>query len=678
MKTSTPKHTNLLINESSPYLLQHAHNPVNWQAWNDKALGEAKMHDKLLIVSVGYAACHWCHVMEHESFEDEEVARIMNTHFINIKVDREERPDLDQIYMDACQLINGNGGWPLNAIALPDGRPIFAGTYFKNEDWKKLLLYFADLYPIKKSELEERAEQIRQGIQSLDRIELNLSDPEFAPSDLDEAWQTLKNKIDFSAGGTMGAPKFPMPAIWDFLLKYQYFTKNEEALAAVSSTLDNMMMGGIYDHVAGGFARYSVDGIWKVPHFEKMLYDNGQLVSLYAQAYAATGNEAYKTVAEETIAWLKNEMTDESGGFYSALDADSEGVEGKFYVWEDSELDDLLGKDAELLKKYWSVEKHGNWEEGNILFAKNSVADFCKKYNLNESSFQTKLKSAKKILLLARNKRVRPGLDDKILTSWNALMLKGLVDAYRYLGNSTYLEMAEKNALFLTQKLKKTDGGIYRNYKNGKATINGFLDDYSFTIEALLALYEVTGNEDWLVGAEHFANYTIRHFYNHENGMFYYTSDLDRALVTRKTEVSDNVIPSSNSSLAKGLFLLSKHFDKEFYHSLSVQMLHNMKENTTGYSQYYSNWAILMSMMVHQPDEVVITGEKFNEFAATLQQNYIPDAMFAIAKNAADFPLFENRYVAGKTMIYVCKNKTCNMPVSTTEIALKQILDGKK
>jgi uncharacterized protein YyaL (SSP411 family) len=498
MKEDKSKHTNSLVHETSPYLLQHAHNPVDWKAWNDQALGEAKAHDKLLLISIGYAACHWCHVMEHESFEDEAVAKIMNTHFVNIKVDREERPDIDQIYMDACQLMNGNGGWPLNAIALPDGRPIFAGTYFKKEDWKKLLIYFGDIYPIKKEELEERANQIQQGVQSFDLVELNLGEPDFKKEDLDEIWENWKSKIDYNAGGRIGAPKFPMPSNWEFLLKYTFFTKEKEAKRAVVSTLDNMMMGGIYDHIGGGFARYAVDGIWKVPHFEKMLYDNGQLVSLYAQACAHFNNPEYKTVVEETLTWLEREMTDPSGGFYASLDADSEGVEGKFYVWDEDEIDEILANDAAILKKYWSIESGGNWEEGNILYAKKLIPDFCIEHNLEERSFIQTLNVAKAKLLKARNQRIKPGLDDKILTSWNALMLKGLIDAYRYLENENYLNLALKNAHFIIENQLKNDGRLYRNYKNGTSSINGFLDDYSFTIEAFIALYEVTGDVFWL------------------------------------------------------------------------------------------------------------------------------------------------------------------------------------
>lgn len=671
MNNTEHKYTNELIKESSPYLLQHAHNPVNWQAWNDKALGEALMHDKLILVSIGYAACHWCHVMEHESFEDEDVARIMNTHFVNVKVDREERPDIDQVYMDACQLINGNGGWPLNAIALPDGRPVFAGTYFRKDDWKKLLLYFADLYPLRKKELEERAEQIRQGIQQFDAVELNLSIPQFIPTDLDTIWQNWRSKIDFSAGGRAGAPKFPMPNNWEFLLKYASVSKNQEAFLAVKSTLDNMMLGGIYDHIGGGFARYSVDGIWKVPHFEKMLYDNGQLVSLYAQAYAATGNQYYKTVVEESISWLKNEMTDANGGFYSSLDADSEGVEGKFYVWEAEELDKILGRDAGVLKKFWSVEAYGNWEEGNILHAKNTPDEFCAKEKIDLNEFVSILKVAKDKLLAHRNLRIRPGLDDKILTSWNALMLKGLTDAFRYLGNKEYLSLAEKIAVFISKNMIDNSGRVWRNYKGEKASINGFLDDYSFTIEAFTALYEVSGTEKWLHTSKLVADYAIEHFFNADNGMFYYTSNLDRALVTRKTEASDNVIPSSNSSMAKGLLLLSKYFDNTNYEQMAEQMMLNMYENAIEHGSFYSNWAQLLFAMIYQPSEVVITGENARELASQFQKKYLPNAIFAVSENSSDLSLLNNRFVEGKTLIYVCKNKACQMPVETVEQAME-------
>jgi uncharacterized protein len=667
------KYTNPLIHESSPYLLQHAHNPVNWNAWNDKALGEAKMHDKLLLISIGYAACHWCHVMEYESFEDEEVARIMNTHFINIKVDREERPDIDQIYMDACQLINGNGGWPLNAIALPDGRPIFAGTYFKKHDWIKLLQYFGDIYPLRKTELEERATQIQQGISSFDAIELNLSEPEFSADDMHKTWQNWKHKIDFSAGGRIGAPKFPMPCNWEYLLRYYRHSGNEDALKAVISTLDNMMMGGIYDQVGGGFARYSVDGIWKVPHFEKMLYDNGQLVSLYSMAYAATGNETYKEVVDETINWLEREMHDKSGGFYAALDADSEGVEGKFYVWEAEELDELLGENAPILKKYWSVESYGNWEEGNILWMQQSVDEFCEKESLNKENFSKILVRAKSLLLAARDKRIRPGLDDKILTSWNALMLKGLADAYRYTENEKYLRLALDNAAFIEKNILQEDGRILRNFKNGRATINGFLDDYSFTSEAFIALYQITGNEHWLSLSLKMVKYAITHFFNPDTGMFYYTSGLDRPLAVRKTETSDNVIPSSNSSIAKALFMLSLYYGMDEFEKMAVQMLHNMKDNVIQHGSFYSNWAILIDMMVNAPVEVAVSGPDAFNVSKQLQKHFLPRVIFAASDKKSKLPLLLNRYHTDTTMIYVCKNKACNMPVKSVESALDQI-----
>lgn len=673
MNNSEPKFTNKLIEESSPYLLQHAHNPVNWHAWNDESLAEAQKNDKLILVSVGYAACHWCHVMEHESFEDEAVADVMNANFVNIKVDREERPDIDQIYMDACQLMNGNGGWPLNAIALPDGRPIFAGTYFRKEDWLKLLNYFADLYPQRKTELEVRAEQIRLGIQSFDAIELNMSEAEFTEKDLNEIWQNWEGKIDFSYGGRAGAPKFPMPSNWEFLLSFALQTKNISALSAVKCTLDNMMMGGIYDHIRGGFARYSVDDVWKVPHFEKMLYDNGQLVALYAQAYAAIQNNEYKLVVGETIDWIKSEMLHENGGFYASLDADSEGVEGKFYVWQEKELNILLGNDAEILKKYWSVEKHGNWEESNIFFAQLSLDEFCEKNKINSKEFLSVLLNAKKTLLEERNKRIKPGLDDKMLTSWNALMLKGLVDAFRFTQVKEYYILAENNANFLLKNVIEPDGRIYRNFKNGKATINGFLDDYSFTIEAFIAFYEVSGNELWLSKANELMQYVIDHFYNQNSGMFFYTSNIDRALITRKTEISDNVIPSSNSSIAKGLWLLSKYFENVEYTKIAEQMLHNMKENVVKNGSFYSNWGILLHAKVFGISEVVIIGEQAQKFATQIQSIYLPNSIFAFSQTESDLPLFKNRYFKGKTLIYICKNNTCQRPTESLEEAMQQL-----
>ncbi|MGB1315686.1 MAG: thioredoxin domain-containing protein [Chitinophagales bacterium] len=674
-KVEKHKYTNALINETSPYLLQHAHNPVNWHAWNDETLQKAKEENKLLLISVGYAACHWCHVMEHESFEDSIAAKVMNDNFICIKVDREERPDVDAIYMDACQLINNSGGWPLNAIALPDGRPIYAMTYAKKNEWIKVLEYFDDFYQNNKEQALEQAQQLTEGIIEKENIPLNKSEAIFIADDAKAVWANWQSMIDYKNGGRKGAPKFPMPYNYDYLMTDFYFNKEAKKLEAVRTTLDKMMMGGIYDQVGGGFARYATDAVWKVPHFEKMLYDNAQLVSTYSKAYALINEENYARVVRETLAYIEREMTDKSNGFYSSLDADSEGEEGLFYIWQEEELDKILGEDAILLKKYWNVKTTGNWEAKNILYATEDKEKYAKLNNITVKEIDEILIKARKKLLEARSKRLRPGLDDKILTSWNALMLKGYIDAYRYLGDENYLKTAIKNAEFIKSNCIDDDFRITRNYKNGVSSINGFLDDYSFTIEAFIALYEVTFDEQWLLLADNLTKYTFEHFYDKESSMFFYTSDLDKALITRKKEVQDNVIPSSNSSMAKALFLLSDYMVNDDYKDVSDKMLNNMLEYVRQYGTYYSNWALLLNMNLHKPNEIAIVGKDYEKHRKEMMARFIPNAIYLGGKNEGSLALLEGKLVDGDTYIYVCQNRICKLPVKEVDEAMKLLFD---
>jgi len=447
------KFKNKLANETSPYLLQHANNPVNWFPWSKEALEKARTEDKLIIISIGYAACHWCHVMEHESFEDTSVAQLMNDFYVSIKVDREERPDIDQIYMDAAYLITGRGGWPLNIIALPDGKPVYAGTYFRKDDWMKILFYFNDLYQKEPEKFNEQANKLTDALNSIKIPDVSVDDLVFSKDEIKKAYEGIINLIDYVNGGTRGAPKFPMPDIYNFLLQYYFHTEENNALEAVTITLNKIANGGIYDHIGGGFARYSTDDIWKVPHFEKMLYDNAQLVSLYSNAYKVTGNQYYRKVVYETLEFIKRELTDESGGFYSSLDADSEGEEGRYYVWEKKEIDNLLGADSDLFCEFYNISESGNWEGKNIPFITNDKSQLLKKYNLNENEFDKIISESKKILFEERNKRISPGLDDKILTSWNALMIRGYVDAYNTFGKIEFLNAAVSNGNFIINKM---------------------------------------------------------------------------------------------------------------------------------------------------------------------------------------------------------------------------------
>lgn len=667
------QYTNALINETSPYLLQHAHNPVNWYAWNSETLEKAKKEDKLLLISIGYSACHWCHVMEHESFENEEVAEIMNTHFICIKIDREERPDIDQIYMNAVQLMNGQGGWPLNCFALPNGKPFYGGTYFQTNQWKHILQAIAGEYEANPQKVIEYADELTKGIKESELLPKIIHSNPFTMGVIEVAVQRVKTQFDYTEGGANRAPKFPLPNNYEFLLDYYYHTNDKTILQFVDLTLTKMAYGGIYDQIGGGFARYSTDSYWKVPHFEKMLYDNAQLVSLYSKAYQLTKNKLYKHVVYQTLKFIEREMTTQNGAFYSALDADSEGEEGKFYVWTKEELQTLLKEDYPLIETYYNINNIGKWEGNYILLRKESDKDVSKQFDITEKELITKINSINHLLLEDRSKRIRPGLDDKTLTSWNALMLKGYVDAYNTFGEKDFLTVAIKNATFIANTQIRKDGGINHNYKNGVSNLNGYLEDYCFTIEAFIALYEATFDEKWLVLSKQLMDYTIVHFYDDETGFFFFTSDEAKGLIARKMELSDNVIPASNSSIAKGLFLLGLYFEKDDYTKKATQMLKNIEAQIPKYVSGYSNWASLLLNQIKPLYEIAITGddalEKRNEF----YQTYLPNKIIIGSIKKSNLPLLQEKQPNGKTMIYVCYNKACQKPVETVDEALKQI-----
>lgn len=685
MKTVQKRHTNSLINETSPYLLQHAHNPVNWYAWNDEALEKAKKENKLILISIGYSACHWCHVMEHECFEDEQVARLMNDHFICIKVDREERPDIDQVYMLAVQLMTGRGGWPLNCFALPDGRPIYGGTYFPKEQWMNILLSLADLYKNDPDKAMDYAKQLTDGVKQAELVRVNEDQKEFTIDTLHRCYKNWESRFDNQEGGPDKAPKFPLPNNYQFLLRYHYAVSaatssslreesRSEVLKHVQLTLQKMAFGGIYDQVGGGFSRYSVDHEWKVPHFEKMLYDNAQLVTLYCEAYQATKDPLYKQVVYETLAFVERELTSPEGAFYSALDADSEGEEGKYYVWTQEELQDHLKQDFKLFADYFNINDRGLWEYNNyILLRYNSDEIIAARHNIAIEELQEKITEMKKKLLAVREKRVRPGLDDKVLTSWNALMLKAYVDAYNVFDEQHFLDAAIKNITFILQKQLRPDEGLSHSYKKGRSTINGFLEDYCFTIEALIALYESTFIERYLLKANEMMNYCIAHFQDRKSDMFYFTSNEDKALISRKMELSDNVIPASNSSIARSLFRLGHHFENEIYITMSKKMLNNMLPEIVNYGSGYSNWALLLLDFTQPFYEIAIVGKAVDEKRKALNKHYLPNRIFAGSANQSTLPLLKNRHVAGQTLIYVCTNKTCKEPVAEVEEALKQL-----
>lgn len=678
MSNTTDRMPNRLAKATSPYLLQHAYNPVDWYPWGEEALQKAKDEDKPIIVSIGYSACHWCHVMERESFEDDEVASIMNRHFVCIKVDREERPDVDAIYMDAIHAMGQRGGWPLNALLTPEAKPFYALTYLPKESWMQLLQNVAEVFQTKRDELEQSAETYREAIAASEAQKYGLKpqDMSYDREDLDKMCESIRNDVDHTRGGTNRAPKFPMPSIWQFLLHYYQITEKKEVLRAVEVTLTEMAKGGIYDQIGGGFARYSVDADWFAPHFEKMLYDNGQLLSLYAQAYSVTQNPLYESVVKQTIDFVARELTNEEGGFFSALDADSEGVEGKFYVWDKPEFDAVIGEaDATLAADYYQVTPVANWEEGNILHRSIGNAAFAEKHQMSLEELQQKVEQWNAKLLAARNKRVRPGLDDKILTSWNGLMLKGLVDAYRVFGTSKWLQMAIANAQFIAQKLTKDNFQLYHSYKNGQASIDAYLEDYAAVIDGYVALYQATFDQQWLDQAKALSDYAIAHFYDKEEGLFFFTDANAEKLIARKKEIFDNVIPASNSIMAKNLYWLGLYFDNNDYQQKASQMLGQVRKIVVENPESAANWATLYTYFAQPTAEVVIIGEHAHEYRASIDQHYYPNKILAGALQPQDsLGLLQDRDVINEqTTLYVCYNKACQLPVNSVEDAWAQI-----
>lgn len=671
------QHTNQLINETSPYLLQHAHNPVNWYPWGEEAWKKAKDENKLVLISIGYSACHWCHVMEHESFENDSTAKLMNEYFICIKVDREERPDIDQIYMSAVQLMTGSGGWPLNCFTLPDGRPIYGGTYFPTANWNQILVQLSTFYKNDPAKANEYATELTQGINKMELVKVNEDPIDFKMKDLDAIVAAWKNQFDTVEGGPNRAPKFPLPNNYEFLLRYAVASGDNEVLKHVNLTLEKMAYGGIYDQIGGGFARYSTDTYWKVPHFEKMLYDNAQLVSLYSKAYQQSKNPLYKEIVYETLEFIQREMTSVQGGFYSAIDADSEGKEGKFYVWKLDELKEVLNelkapKAFEIISEYFNINKTGYWEEENyILLRKKTPEEIAKKFSVSTGELNALIAEAKKLLLTARSKRIRPGLDDKILVSWNALMISGYCDAYKAFGDEQFLSAAKKNASLILRQMRTKDGGLFHSYKNGTAKINGYLEDYSFMIESLLSLYECTFDEIYLNEANSFAEYAFTHFYDETAGSFWFTSNLDPALIARKKEIQDNVIPASNSAMAKALFNLGIHFENKKFTDTASKMLHNIVKEMERYGSGYSNWAILMLNLTQDFREIVITGDSAHKKRKELQSYYLPNTLFAGSLKESELPLLLYRTAEPKTLIYVCENRVCKLPVEKVEEALE-------
>lgn len=658
---------NQLSEETSPYLLQHANNPVHWQAWNENSLAEAKEKNKLIIISIGYSACHWCHVMEHESFEDQEVADVMNAHFVNIKVDREERPDVDAVYMKAIQIMIRRGGWPLNVVTLPDGRPVWGGTYFRKQEWMQTLGQLQEIYQSAPEKMIDYAEKLHQGIQSVGITPNENQETPINQEQITSLVEKWGEYFDWDFGGMASSPKFMMPNNYHFLMRYGFQKKDNKLLEFVNLTLTRMAFGGVFDTVDGAFSRYSVDNKWHVPHFEKMLYDNGQLVSLYSDAYKLTGNPLYKEVIEKTLSFVERELMNPEGGFYSALDADSLNTEnhleeGAFYVWKIPELKAIIGDDFDLFSQVFNINTFGLWEDENYVLIQNQSLDEIAKLNsITVSELEHRKKSWEQKLHFEREKRSKPRLDDKCLTSWNAIMLKGYVDAYKALEEPKYLELALQNANFIIKNLWSGEGNLFHNYKNKKSTINGYLEDYSWVIAAFISLYEVTFDEKWLRDAKRLTDYSLEHFYDEKSGFFAFTSNLDEALITSHYETEDNVIPASNSVMGKNLFQLGLYFENSYYEKVAQRMLQNILPSIS-YPSAYSNWLDLALNYSEQNKELAICGESSLEYCSKINGLYLPNVVLAGTEKVSNLPFLKDRFVADQTLFYVCQNKTCQVP----------------
>lgn len=665
------KFTNALSEETSPYLLQHAHNPVNWVAWSSDVFEQAKRENKLILISVGYSACHWCHVMEHECFEDEEVAALMNKYFINIKVDREERPDVDQVYMTAVQLITQKGGWPLNCFTLPDGRPIYGGTYFPKEQWMHILKSLQHTFVKDLEKVNEYAQNLHEGIIQSELIDAPTPVVPFSEEKLHEMVVRWSRSFDALEGGTSRAPKFPLPSNYEFLLNYGVQFKQEKIVNHVELTLDKMAMGGIYDQIGGGFTRYSVDMLWKVPHFEKMLYDNGQLLSLYSNAFKYFKKPLYKRLVYQTVEWLQREMAHSEGAYFSALDADSEGDEGKFYCWNEKELTAVLGDDAKWVKDLYNFNQRGYWEEGKYIpLRTESDVSFARKMDWTVEEFELNIAKINQKLLDERSHRIRPGLDDKCLTSWNALLLKGFCDAFQAFGELEFKHSALKIGKWITSFQLTEEGKLFRNRKNGVSKIDGFLEDYSTVIDAFIALYEITFDDFWLEKANSLMNYSIKHFQNTESKMFYFTPS-STELIARKMELNDNVLPASNSIMARNLLKMGHLYHNNEWKKDAHQMLSNMYDGMEMYGSGYSNWGMLLLESVQPFYEIVIAGDESSAMTSELQSVFIPNVVFAGGKG--NVPVLEGKQ-SSDTMVFTCIEGSCLLPTKSVDEVLKIVL----
>jgi uncharacterized protein YyaL (SSP411 family) len=668
---------NHLIHETSAYLLEHAHNPVDWYPWGDEALNKAKNESKLLVISIGYSSCHWCHVMERESFSDTAVSRLMNKYFISIKVDREERPDIDNVYMTACQISNPNGscGWPLNAITLPDGKPVWVGSYLPRNDWMKLLNQVNELYHEDQNELQKMAYQIANHLQTDHRFSLSSDQVSFQENTIKSLHKNISANLDYSLGGRAGQLKFPMPTLIQYAMEYTNYSPDPKTEAWIKTTLDEMMNGGIYDQLSGGFARYSTDPQWRVPHFEKMLYDNAQLISVYANAYKRSKSEAYKRVLQQTISFMQTDFSNEQGCYFSSFDADSEGEEGKYYAWTQQEIKQILADDksSAIISELYNITPSGNWERGqNVLSIENSNAAIAKKFGISEIELQSFIQNSNEKLLKARKARVSPRRDEKIISAWNAMMVCGLSDAYAALGDEKILQQAIKTGNFLKNEMLAPDHRMYRTYKAGKKGEFAFLDDYAFTIQCFVKLYEATFDESWLLTAKSLCDYVIKNFSDEEKIYFYYNSSLDPALIARKKEMDDQVIPATNSVMCDALHKLGLYLYNTEYIQRSQNMLLDIVANpAAAYPVFHSNWLRIYIEFLKPLYEVAIVGPEYKNLQKELLSRYLPQSILLGGANEGSLELLKEKLQEGQTYIYVCRNKVCKLPVKEAAKAIE-------
>ncbi|GLB51026.1 thioredoxin [Neptunitalea chrysea] len=671
------KNPNKLIHENSPYLLQHAYNPVKWHAWDPSILKLAKKEHKPLLISIGYAACHWCHVMEEECFEDSEVAKVMNSKFINIKIDREEHPDIDHLYMNALQLMQNTGGWPLNIIALPDGRPFWGATYVRKNEWIQTLHQLSEIYVTQPQKVIEYADKLEKGLALFNLTETSTKS-HLSIDAIKNAVYKWKQSWDTTYGGNNGAPKFIMPVHYTFLLSYAYHTNDTFVKTFIENTLTHISNGGIYDCLGGGFSRYSVDEQWHVPHFEKMLYDNAQLISLYAQAYNYFKNPDFIATCIETIEFTFTELNYNNTAFYASLDADSLNTEnikeeGAYYVWTKPELKQLLKEHYAVFKKAYNINKTGYWENNNyVLYKTESIKSVAQAFKLSAAETTTILKKCRTILYKERLKRNAPAIDTKILTGWNALMITALVEAYYGTENLQYLEKAKTVATFIITNLTNEKEQLIRSLKETKPIL-GYLEDYSLTIQGLLQLFEATGELSCLEQSEKYTNICMDEYYDTASGLFFFSSNEIPVVVQRTIEKSDNVIPASTSVMADNLEKLYVYTSKEHYRTIAIKMRAAMSSDAVSYPRSYANWMKVLLKQCCPAHEIVIIGKEAQETLMELKKIYLPNVIFAISKTNSTLPIFKNRYKEGKTLIYVCTNNSCNLPVESIEEALEKI-----